>query len=68
MSERDGPHVELYVREDGAMDWRLIGGNGEQVCESSQGYRDEADTRRALQRARELFYNPVLPILRAVPE
>lgn len=39
---------EPYRREDGRWDWRLIASNGETLCNSSQGYRDEHDVWRAI--------------------
>lgn len=41
-------HFEPYRREDGKWDWRLIAANGEELCNSDQGYRDEHDVWRAI--------------------
>jgi uncharacterized protein YegP (UPF0339 family) len=39
------PRVDYYRREDGLYDWRLFAANGEQLCESHQGYTSEANAR-----------------------
>jgi uncharacterized protein YegP (UPF0339 family) len=36
-------------------DWKLIGGNGEQVCESHQGYTSETDAKRGFKTAHLLI-------------
>jgi len=30
------------------VNWRLVGANGETMCQSSQGHRDKTDARRAV--------------------
>lgn len=32
--------IETYQRDDGKWDWRLFAANGEQLCESLQGYEN----------------------------
>jgi uncharacterized protein YegP (UPF0339 family) len=55
------PELEPYQREDGKWDWRLIAGNGEQVCSSNpQGFDSKGDAERGAQRAVELMANAVL--------
>lgn len=49
------PRVEVYERKDGGFDWRLIGINGEQLCESSQGYTERGDAREGWIRVEELI-------------
>lgn len=33
---------------DQAVNWRLVGANGEIMCQSTQGFRDKADAQRAV--------------------
>jgi len=49
------PKVEPFERSDGEWDWRFIAANGEQVCESHQGYRDEFDAQRGFETAARLI-------------
>lgn len=50
------PRIEYYwtpVHSGGFLyghdvNWRLIGANGEIMCHSTQGFRDKADARRAV--------------------
>ena len=44
------PKVEYYWVDidDHYVNWRLVGSNGEVMCQSNQGYRDKADARRAV--------------------
>jgi len=49
------PHIETFQREDGLFDWRLIAGNGETVCQTSQGFNTRGNADRAAERAIELF-------------
>ena len=37
------------------VDWELVGGNGETVCQSNQGFRDKADAHRAANNAAVLL-------------
>lgn len=41
-------HFETYLRDDGKYDWKLVAANGETLCSSDQGYRDEHDVHRAI--------------------
>lgn len=34
--------------KDPVVNWRLIGANGEILCQSTQGFRDKADARRSV--------------------
>ncbi len=51
------PRVEYYWCADPSkpvtpdnirVNWRLVGANGEIMCQSTQGFRDEADARRSV--------------------
>lgn len=33
----------------GVVNWRLVGANGETMCQSTQGFRDKTDARRAVE-------------------
>ena len=55
LSNLGGPWVELFQRGDGLWDWRLVAGNGETVCQTSQGFSDEGDAMRAAKRAQQLM-------------
>lgn len=37
-----------YVDGDPVVNWRLVGANGETMCQSTQGYRDKTDARRSI--------------------
>jgi len=39
------PRVEFYRRADDLWDWRLFASNGEELCNSDQGYTSEANAR-----------------------
>lgn len=54
MAASKKPTVQFYwVSHAGEprVNWRLVGGNGETVCESTQGFRDRSDAVRALETA-----------------
>lgn len=40
---------------DAKVNWRLIGANGEIMCQSTQGYRDKRDARRAVRAVMDVF-------------
>lgn len=51
------PRVEYYWTQTRAarskvwvpqVNWRLVGANGEIMCQSTQGFRDKADARRSV--------------------
>lgn len=46
---------DIYQREDGLWDWRLIADNGEQVCESHQGYTRRSDAIRGFNTTRTVM-------------
>lgn len=43
---------QVYQRLDDLWDWRLLGKNGEIICQSNQGFRDRHDAKRAIKSAR----------------
>lgn len=47
--------VDFYQREDSLWDWRLVGGNGEQMCESNQGYTEQNDAMEGFKRCATLI-------------
>ncbi|RZJ18696.1 MAG: hypothetical protein EOO54_15375 [Haliea sp.] len=49
---RDGPHGLRYAWR---VNWALIGGNGEIMCQSNQGHRDKTDARRSVETAATLL-------------
>lgn len=60
------PRIEYYWTLQGnrgadvsqahaVVNWRLIGANGEIMCQSMQGYRDKTDARRAVSRVADVF-------------
>lgn len=52
---------EVYRREDGQYDWRLLAANGRIIGTSGgQGYRDERDARRAIEAVWQAAYNASL--------
>lgn len=42
------PKLEIVERTDGLWDWHLVGGNGEVMCGSTQGYTSTTDAHRGL--------------------
>lgn len=46
------PRIEYYWVPHGPTDhrvnWRLVGANGEIMCQSTQGFRDKTDARRSV--------------------
>lgn len=46
---------DVYQREDGLWDWRLFADNGEQVCESHQGYTRRSDAIRGFNTTRTVM-------------
>lgn len=46
----DRSRLEIFERVDGRYDWRLIGGNGETIVASNQGYENRAEARAMAQR------------------
>jgi len=57
---RHTPHVEIFKRKDKLWDWRLVAGNGEEICGSLQGYTDKWAAKEA--------YNTALGLLDTNPE
>lgn len=52
------PKVEFYwfVSNVGyKVNWRLVGANGEIMCQSTQGFRDKTDAQRSVQDVAEIF-------------
>lgn len=43
--------IEVYEREDGLFDWRLVAANGEVVTGSLQGFTERNDARESAERA-----------------
>jgi hypothetical protein len=43
---------------DHFVNWRLIGANGEVMCQSTQGYRDKRDARRAVEAVTLILCKP----------
>lgn len=41
---------------DRKVNWRLVGANGEIMCQSTQGFRDKTDAVRSVDAVRSLFY------------
>lgn len=37
------------------VNWRLVGANGEIMCQSTQGFRDKTDAHRSVDRVGDLF-------------
>lgn len=62
MSKRK-PKIEYYWVRDPRValpplwqvNWRLVGSNGETMCQSTQGYRDKADAERSVQSVAAVF-------------
>jgi hypothetical protein len=50
--------VTTFTREDGLYDWHLIGGNGEDMCGSMQGYTEENDAWEGFQRCVDALMDP----------
>lgn len=42
--------VEVFRREDGQYDWRLVASNGEKLCGSLQGYTERNDALEGFRR------------------
>lgn len=51
--------VEVFKREDGLWDWRLVAGNGEVVCGSVQGYTERNDAIEGWRRVAAAIINGV---------
>lgn len=52
-------HREQFPNEEPVVNWRLVGANGEIVCQSTQGHRDKTDAKRAVQGVAGLFHGDV---------
>jgi uncharacterized protein YegP (UPF0339 family) len=55
MSAERPPIFAVFKRADGLFDWKLVAGNGEEVCGSLQGYTSEADAIRGFETASRLI-------------
>lgn len=60
------PKIEFYWYQssiepyDHKVNWRLIGANGEIMCQSTQGFRDKTDAIRSVDAvAQALFSHPL---------
>lgn len=63
------PKIELYWTKDHniasldndgplhVINWRLIGGNGEVMCQSTQGFRDKTDAMRSIDAVAHILFN-----------
>lgn len=38
------------------VNWRLVGANGEVMCQSTQGFRDKTDARRSVDAVASVFF------------
>src|SRR4051794_15761883 len=54
------PHVEVFQRADDLFDWRLVAGNGEEMCGSLQGFKDKWSAKAS--------YETAMILLGAKPE
>lgn len=61
------PKIEYYwwrtcidhacdVHGEWRVNWRLVGANGEIMCQSTQGFRDKADARRSVDAVASVFF------------
>jgi uncharacterized protein YegP (UPF0339 family) len=62
----EAPRLELRERVDGLWDWHLVASNGEELCGTQQGYRDQHDAHRGfddtLTALAALIYPVCLPV------
>lgn len=57
------PKIELYwtpyygggCETNYAVSWRLVGANGEIMCQSTQGFRDKTDAMRSVESVHDIF-------------
>lgn len=56
------PHVEVYERIDGLYDWRMVGGNGETMFGTDQGFTERNDAEEALAAGINAMSNRALEI------
>lgn len=50
------------VNVEHVVNWRLVGANGEIMCQSTQGFRDKTDARRSVYAVQDLFTEHDLPL------
>lgn len=67
------PKIEYYwsfhvIHDDYRVNWRLVGANGEIMCQSTQGFRDKTDAQRSVEAVSSLLRADALygPTLREV--
>lgn len=61
------PKIELYWSKrptyqvlgefEQVVNWRLVGGNGEVMCQSTQGFRDKTDAMRSIDAVAHILFN-----------
>lgn len=62
------PKIELYwslMPHQGYeqfVNWRLVGGNGEVMCQSTQGFRGKTDAMRSIYNIADLFVGDAFPL------
>ena len=62
------PKIEYYwsfshVDPGYKVNWRLIGANGEIMCQSTQGFGDKTDARRSVRAVMNVFgCEPLIPV------
>lgn len=55
-SEWQGGTLEAGTfRSEWVVNWRLVGANGETMCQSTQGFRDKTDAQRSVDAVAELL-------------
>ena len=55
--------VIVYQRHDDLYDWELVGGNGEHMCGSVQGYTERNDAEEGFMRCAEAMSNTDIGII-----
>jgi len=61
------PKIEYYwvhmagMTVNPAVNWRLVGANGEVMCQSTQGFRDKTDARRSVDAVTSTLFGRASP-------
>lgn len=55
------------VAIDYKVNWRLVGANGETMCQSTQGYRDKTDASRAVDAVTSVLFGTLIDGVLTMP-
>ena len=61
------PYERKGIDPTHVVNWRLVGANGEIMCQSTQGFRDKTDARRSFEAVVDMFFGMVAAVREVGP-